>query len=179
MARCSICHTIVTEGEETTICPQCGGTYHASCWHGIQGCATYGCPAAATAEKLTTPVSLGTGWGDEKTCPDCKKTINASLLTCGCGAVFPWADPMTSAEYHKWLLDKEGRKNTKWYFVVLFAISLPALIAPATGIIAGWAAWAKREELAGEDGAFLALGYGTAALGAAYALVWLCLAAGG
>lgn len=179
MERCTICHTMVAGSEETALCPECGATYHASCWDDIDGCATYGCPAAATAEKPPPPSFLGAGWGDEKTCPACGKNIAASMLACGCGALFPWADPMTKEEHLEWMLQQEARKRAKRLFVVLFAVSLPALIAPLTGLFAGWSAWAKREKLKGQDGAFLALGYGTAALGAAYAFIWLILAAGG
>lgn len=179
MTRCSICHTVVAEGEETHFCPECAVASHVNCWEGIGGCATYGCPAAAAAEKPPPPANIGAGWGDEKTCPACKRSLNASLLTCGCGALFPWADPMTPAEYSDHLAELEDRKKLKRIFVVLFALTLTALLAPITGLVAGLTARAKKEELKGQDGAFLALGYGTAALGGAHALVWLVLAMGG
>ena len=50
--------------------------------------------------------------------------------------------------------------------------------APLCGPIAGIYAYLKRESLAGENGTFLALGYGSASLGAVYALMVTLLTTG-
>ena len=178
MARCSICRTLVQPSDETTSCDECGQTYHQSCWDGIGGCATYGCAAAAQAEKPPPPPVVGAGWGDTKTCPVCATEIASSLLVCRCGARFPYADPLSPAEYQGWLYDERQRSSSRKTLLGLFAGSLLGFPAPPLGAIAGWLAHRNRDELGGENGAYLALGYGTAVLGAAYSLVFLLLVLG-
>jgi len=55
---------------------------------------------------------------------------------------------------------------------------LAGVPAPVLGPIAGWYAFTKRRQLEGSGGTYLAMGYGTAALGATYALMMLALALG-
>ena len=100
--RCAICGTLVRGAEQVTSCPECRQDYHEACWSAIGGCATYGCKSAAVAEKPPPPEDVGGGWGDEKTCPSCGRTIGSSLLVCPCGARFPWPDPMTKSEFSAW-----------------------------------------------------------------------------
>jgi hypothetical protein len=173
VSRCSICHTLIQPGEETTRCRECEQDYHRSCWTEIGGCGTYGCKAAAVADKPPPPVLVGGGWGDTKQCPACGLVIGSSLLGCRCGARFPYADPMSPAEYevHR---DRERRvASTKAILVVLFILSLLGLPAPLTGLIAGGLAFARRKVLAGAYGTYLAIGYGSAALGLVYGLIIL------
>jgi hypothetical protein len=42
MARCSICYTVLAEGEAVTACPECQQDYHKQCWDEIGGCGSYG-----------------------------------------------------------------------------------------------------------------------------------------
>ena len=178
MPRCSICHTLVQPGEETTRCGECEQDYHRTCWDELGGCGTYGCKAAAVAEKPAPPVVVHAGWGDTKQCPACQLIIGSSLLVCRCGATFPWADPMTAAEYAAHRARMRAVSSAKAVLVCLFLLSLLGLPAPATGLAAGLYARHKRELLAGSHGTFLALGYGAAALGATYGLMILMLGLG-
>ena len=106
MARCSICYTVLADGEAVTSCTECHTDYHQSCWTEIGGCGSYGCKQAAVAQKPPLPVLVGAGWGDSKPCPACGNQIGASLLVCGCGARFPWADPISRDEYRE-IVDRD------------------------------------------------------------------------
>jgi hypothetical protein len=179
VSRCSICQTLVGETDETEACPVCQQVYHRSCWEDLGGCATYGCQEAAPAEKPAPAATAGTGWGDWKTCPACRRDIGSSLLLCPCGARFPNADPMTGAEYRAFREKERWVRGRRRTILWLFLVSLLGLPAPVTGPIAGVVAHRSREELAGADGTFVAIGYGAAALGAVHGLLILLLAAGG
>lgn len=178
MTRCTICHTRIETGDPRTECDQCHQEYHRSCWDELGGCGTYGCTRAAQADKPPPPTTAGLGWGDTKPCPACNRQIGSSLLVCSCGARFPWADPMTAADYHEWRAGQAEIKSAKTVLVVLFIGTLIGFLAPLTGPIAGIYAHAKRDMLAGENGTYLALGYGSASLGGVYALIIAVLAAG-
>ena len=178
MIRCSVCHTLIQEGVPTRTCIECKQQYHASCWDGIGGCATYGCAKVAPAEKPEPVAVQGTGWGDEKTCPSCGAQIGSGFLVCQCGAEFPYADPMSKQEYQQWLAKQESIKSARRSLVTLFIASLFGIPAPIFGPIAGWYAYDKRHQLEGSGGTYLAMGYGTAALGAIYALIYAALLMG-
>ena len=66
MKRCSICNTQITDADLFFTCTVCNSPYHEICWKEMGGCATYGCKAAAAAEKPPVPRSFSRGWGDEK-----------------------------------------------------------------------------------------------------------------
>ncbi len=176
--RCAICYTKIAEGEADTQCDSCTQVYHQRCWEDIGGCGTYGCEHAAVAEKPTPPTSVSLGWGDSKQCPRCDDEIAASLLLCTCGARFPYADPMTESEYRGWLAEQSAIAKAKRWLTVLFVISLAGVVAPLSGTIAGVYAYLKRRLLEGENGTYLAIGYGSATIGGVYALVGLLLALG-
>lgn len=178
MARCSICYTILSQGEPVTTCPECQQDYHSSCWKEIGGCGSYGCKQAAVAQKPPVPVLVGAGWGDTKSCPSCRLDIGASLLVCSCGARFPWADPMTPAEYAAWTAQQAGIKRSRRLLIALFIFSLFGITAPIAGPVAGLYAWLRRKRLAGTGGTYLAMGYGSAALGAVYVLLIALVALG-
>ncbi len=178
MNRGSVCHTLIQEGVPTRTCPECHQQYHESCWEGIGGCATYGCEKVAPAEKPEPVAEQGTGWGDSKSCPACGVELSSSFLVCSCGAQFPYADPMTKDEYYQWLAKQEQINSARRSLVILFVVCLAGVPAPVIGPIAGWYAFTKRKQLEGTGGTYLAMGYGTAALGATYALMMLALALG-
>jgi hypothetical protein len=178
MARCSICYTVLREGEPVTGCPECRQDYHKTCWDEIGGCGTYGCKHAAVAQKPPPPVLVGAGWGDSKPCPDCGQQINSSLLVCRCGARFPWADPMTAEDYQQWKADQAALAGHRKLLILMFVLSLVAVTAPIAGPIAGAFAYTKRKRLAGANGTYLAMGYGSAALGVLYALLIAAAAMG-
>ena len=177
MARCSICYTVLSPGEPVTGCPECRQDYHKTCWDEIGGCGSYGCKQAAVAQKPPPPVLVGAGWGDTKPCPNCNSQIGSSLLLCRCGARFPWADPMTSADYHKWVVEQEAVASARKFLILMFILSLTVVISPVFGPIAGIFAFAKRKVLAGANGTYLAMGYGSAALGAWFTIMIIVVSA--
>jgi hypothetical protein len=178
MARCAICYTMITDSEAPTACPECQQDYHKSCWDEIGGCGSYGCKHAAVAEKPPLPVLVGAGWGDTKPCPHCGRDINSSLLVCSCGAKFPWADPMTITDYAEWLDQQKSISSARSLLIVLFLLSLIGFTAPIAGPVAGLYAWFKRTKLAGTGGTYLAMGYGSAAIGAIYTALIVLIALG-
>ncbi len=173
MTRCPICKTLIQPSEPTESCAECLSRYHEECWTHNGGCATYGCKLAAVPEKLVMEGPIGRGWGDEKSCPNCRRSIASSLMICKCGARFPWADSMTAEEYGAWLEEERTRADSRKFLTILFVLSLSGLLAPFTGTLAGVQAYRQRKILAGESGAFLALGYGAATIGAVYSLIFL------
>jgi hypothetical protein len=179
MARCSICYTLIQPTDPTHPCPECQQQYHETCWSEIGGCGTYGCKSAAVAQKPPVPVLVGSGWGDSKDCPVCHKAISASLLICRvCNSTFPWAEPMTPEEYADWRAGEQQVASAKKILVTLFLFSIAGVTAPLAGPAAGLYAYRKRGLLAGAHGTFLALGVGSAALGACYLVLILLLALG-
>lgn len=179
MARCSICYTVINPSDPTTTCSDCQQGYHTSCWTEIGGCGTYGCKQAAIAEKPPVPVLVGQGWGDTKPCPACSAQISSSLLVCStCRARFPWADPMTASDYRAWVVKEEGIASTRRRLFWMFILSLIGVTAPVIGPAAGIYAHARREELAGTGGTYLAMGYGSAVLGAIYAILIVLVVTG-
>lgn len=179
MARCSICYTILAEGEAVTTCADCHTDYHQSCWVEIGGCGSYGCKQAAVAQKPPLPVLVGAGWGDSKECPACANQIGASLLVCNCGARFPWADPIGRDEYLAIVARDRAVAGSRTALIWMFILSLLGLPAPVVGPIAGVYAYRKRTLLAGTGGTYLAMGYGSAALGGCYLLLIAIIALGG
>ncbi len=178
MARCSICYTVLREGEPVTGCPECRQDYHSTCWTEIGGCGSYGCKQAAVAHKPPPPVLVGGGWGDTKPCPSCDQPINSSLLVCRCGARFPWADPMTRQDYMAWVHEQDALAGSRKLLTWLFILSMIVLTSPIVGPIAGIYAYSKRKSLAGANGTYLAMGYGGAALGAFYTILIVLTALG-
>ncbi len=174
--RCSICGTLVRDGEPARACPECLQDYHLGCWDEIGGCATYGCKQAAVAEKKAPARMVGSGWGDEKECPRCGDSIASSLLVCHCGARFPWADTMTKREYYEWIDEERATATTTKVLVALFIVSLSGFGAPLSGPISAYYAHKNRRRLVGPHGVYLAMGYGSAALAAAYVGAALVLA---
>jgi hypothetical protein len=179
MARCSICHTLIQEGEESRKCDQCGQEYHAQCWTENRGCATYGCKAAPVSEKPTLPAAPHMGWGDEKTCPVCDRKIPSSLLVCRfCNARFPYADPMSRGEYADFQAVRNRATTARRVLVVLFILTVIGFPAPIAGILSGILAYVWRKLLLGPDGAYLALGFGSGVIGCCYTILLVLVIAG-
>ena len=176
-ARCSICYTALRDDDARKACPECRQDYHLMCWDEIGGCGTYGCKRAAIAHKPAAPAVVGAGWGDSKPCPNCAQQISSSWLVCRCGASFPWADPMTPEDYTAWGERQRSIASARSVLTWLFILSLPVVTSPVTGTIAGLYARAKRKTLA-SDGTFLAMGYGSAALGGVFSLLILITSLG-
>jgi hypothetical protein len=169
---------LIQPDDPQTACPACTQEYHESCWTELGGCGTYGCDQVPAATKPAVSTRPGQGWGDVKPCPSCGVDIASSMLRCKCGARFPYADPISPAEFEAWVGEQRAVRRAKRLITVLFIITLIGLIAPLTGTIAGVYAYARRERLAGANGTFLAIGFGSAAIGAIHAIVMLLLAVG-
>jgi hypothetical protein len=178
MARCSICHTLIQPSDEVQACPECSQEFHRECWNELGGCATYGCGEAAEAQKPEQPEYQRGGWGDDKTCPKCGRQITASLLDCRCGALFPYADPMTRVEYYEWVESEASLRRARLGLLTLFIVSLFGLVAPITGAIAAVVVYRFKDRLAGAQGTYLAMGYGSIALGSLYSLMIVLLVLG-
>ena len=178
MARCTICHTLIMDGDDTARCSECDNVYHQSCWDEMGGCATYGCSRAPVAEKTAPTSGQGRGWGDTKVCPACGRDISSSVLICMCGARFPYADPMTREAYVEYLHDLSARKRARNVLLMLFFFTGAGFPAPITGPLAGIYAYGKRGLLTGQAGSYVALGLGTALLGIGYTVVFSLLALG-
>jgi len=178
MTRCSICGTLIKPDDAVTDCAECHQQYHRPCWEEIDGCATYGCASAAEAEKAPPPVVVGAGWGDEKECPACDAKIPSSRLVCRCGARFPWADPMTRDEYRAWTERERAITAAKRIIVATFLVTLTGVVAPLSGLFAFAYARARRSLLEGADGTYLAMAYGSAAIGVIYVIILALLAFG-
>jgi hypothetical protein len=131
------------------------------------------------AQKPPLPVLVGAGWGDSKECPACANQIGASLLVCSCGARFPWADPIGRDEYLAIVARDRAVAGSRTALIWMFILSLLGLPAPVVGPIAGVYAYRKRTLLAGTGGTYLAMGYGSAALGGCYLLLIAIIALGG
>jgi len=99
-------------------------------------------------------------------------------MFCGCGARFPWADPMTVEDYNEWVRDEEDIASRRKQMVWLFVATILGVVAPLTGLIAGLQAHRSRTMLVGEAGTYLALGYGAALIGFIYTIVILLLIIG-
>lgn len=178
MARCSICHTLISALDKSTQCTECHQDYHAVCWSQLGGCATYGCQKAVPPEKPAAPEQIPTGWGDHKVCPACEREIGSGVLLCYCGARFPHADPMTAEEFGDWRRTQRQISGTRSTLAWLFILSLFGFPAPVLGPIAGAVAYSRRDLIAGSNGTYLAMGYGAAALGGTYAAMILLLSFG-
>ncbi|HEY6188597.1 MAG TPA: hypothetical protein VIW80_13150 [Pyrinomonadaceae bacterium] len=80
---------------------------------------------------------------------------------------------MNPVEYQEWQREETNRSRNRKQFVILFIFSLFGVTAPIVGTLAGIQAYRQRKKMAGESGAFLALGYGAAAIGIIYTLIFL------
>jgi hypothetical protein len=86
---------------------------------------------------------------------------------------------MTNKDYREWT-DKQSRINTaRKALIWMFIFSLVGFVAPVVGPLAGVYAWFKRKDLAASGGTYLAMGYGSAAIGVMYLGIILALKLGG
>jgi hypothetical protein len=68
-----------------------------------------------------------------------------------------------------------ARKALIWMFI----LSLVGFLAPVVGPLAGVYAFFKRKDLAQSGGTYIAMGYGSAAIGVMYIAIIVALKAGG
>ena len=79
-ATCSVCRSAIVTGEEQTVCPSCGLTFHSDCWKDNLGCSAYGC---AQVNALQPPEPI-----EQVTAPDLDAVIAPVVPEEPTG--FPW-----------------------------------------------------------------------------------------
>lgn len=170
---CQVCRSPIALGEKVCACPECRSAYHRECWDEIGGCATYGCklmPSDAKDEPGSAESSQG--WGEEKVCPRCGKTIRSMAVKCRfCKERFPSAVPMTSAEYRAWSESQASLGPARRNAILAFVLSLFAFLAPVLLIVVGVWVWRCRKELHRIGPPHEVLAYGAVILSALYCAV--------
>ena len=85
---------------------------------------------------------------------------------------------MTREEYYAWVEKEASERSARRGLLTLFILSLFGLVAPITGAIAAVVVYRFKDRLVGAQGTYLAMGYGSIALGALYTVVILLLILG-
>ena len=85
---------------------------------------------------------------------------------------------MTREDYYAWVESEASLRSARRGLLTLFILSLLGLIAPITGTLSAVITVRFRDRLVGAQGTYLAMGYGSAALGALYSIVILLLLLG-
>ena len=175
---CSVCQTAIERGEEACLCPSCRSPYHRGCWDEIGGCATYGCDLMPQRAK---PADDGTGrqegWGDEKTCPNCGRSIRSAAVKCRfCKATFPSSLPMEPGEYRVWRSQQAQLGPTRKFAIAVFVSSLFGCLAPLVLLVGGIWLWRSRADLRRVGGVHEVLAYFGVGLSVVYCLILLLLA---
>ncbi len=170
---CVVCRTPIAHGDDACTCSECQSAYHRECWDEIGGCATYGCELMPKSPKPEDEAGEHqAGWGDEKACPRCRKSIRSVALKCRfCKARFPSPVPMTSAEYGAWKISSERVSQAKTTAVVLFAFSVLGFLAPILIVVAGIWVWRSRKILRKTGGPHEVLAYGSVILSVFYSII--------
>jgi hypothetical protein len=85
---------------------------------------------------------------------------------------------MTRPEYDAHVANERAMRRARRGLIWMFVFSLVGVTAPVIGPVAGIYAHRKRRQLLGTGGTYLAMGYGSAAIGAFYALLLVLVATG-
>jgi hypothetical protein len=85
---------------------------------------------------------------------------------------------MTPEEYQRSVDADRAVRRSRAVLIALFVLALIGITAPLAGPVAGIYAHRKRKQLLGAGGTYLAMGYGSAAIGTFYALLVALVALG-
>lgn len=170
---CVVCRTPIAHGDTACSCSECRAAYHRECWDEIGGCATYGCELMPKAPKSEDEVAEGEGgWGDEKACPRCGKSIRSVAVKCRfCKARFPSPVPMTSAEYGAWGASRSQLGRVRTQAIVLFALSVLGVLAPVLVLVGAIWLWRSHKALRKVGGPHEVLAYGSVILSLFYCII--------
>ncbi|MFW6108270.1 MAG: RING finger protein [bacterium] len=171
---CSICQNAIRPGETACLCSACRSPYHRECWDEVGGCATYGCQLMPQAAKPAEPDQRTEGWGDEKHCPRCGRTIRSAAVKCRyCKARFPSAVPMTRGEYREWRDQEAQLQPTRVMAIVVFVASLFGCLGPLVLLGGGLWLWGAHDALKRVGGVPQVLAYFGLGLSAIYSILML------
>jgi len=134
---CAVCQTNIVTGEAIVYCPDCSLPFHRECWEENRGCSQYGCKSAPETIKADTaaPVTM-TGWGGDKACPACGRTIKAQALKCRfCGAAFDTREQITKEEYVHREYDGPEYISVRNKIVATFLLSATGCFSPIALVI--------------------------------------------
>lgn len=70
---CPYCKAEIKDGDEVTVCPECGIPHHADCWKENGGCTTFGCKAQHYKERHTAPADV---------CANCGTPLREGQIFC-------------------------------------------------------------------------------------------------
>lgn len=134
---CQICQTQVQGGEAYVSCPACEQIHHSECWAEVGGCGTYGCQQAPILDKTEQPLRRpASAWGDQKSCPVCRKSIKAVALRCRyCKTDFETADPLTPKEFRAQRRREEQLTQLQVITGAVFVLSLLGCTAPVALLV--------------------------------------------
>lgn len=70
---CPYCKAEIKDGDEVTVCPECGIPHHADCWKENGGCTTFGCKAQHYEEQHAAPADV---------CANCGAPLSEGQIFC-------------------------------------------------------------------------------------------------
>lgn len=174
---CAICQGPFVPGVQVVACDACALPFHPECWQENGGCGTYGCTRMPKTVKAPGAGTAATaGWGDVKTCPQCRREIKSMALKCRwCGASFESADPLTSDDFRATQASRREMASARSRALLLFFLSLVACIAPVM-VVVDWI-WviSNRRTLRRIPGPHLVLGWAACAISTFYCLLMAVL----
>ncbi len=174
---CAICQGPFVPGVQVVPCDACALPFHPECWQENGGCGTYGCTRMPkTVKAPSAGAAPSAGWGDVKTCPQCRREIKSMALKCRwCGASFESVDPLTNADFRAAQASRTEMAGARTKALILFFLSLVGCIAPVMVFIDWFWVLTNRKTLRRIPGPHLVLGWAACAISTFYCLLWVLL----